>query len=61
MKPLIFALSVVSSLGGLIAQAPGWQPSPGHAQVQIGPAGPVPDELCASSSAKAIRVAIVSF
>jgi acetyl esterase/lipase len=42
MKPLIFALCVVFALGGLSAQTPGWQPSPGHTQVPIWP-GAVPN------------------
>ena len=42
MKPLIFALCVVFALGGLSAQTPAWQPSPGHTQVPIWP-GLVPD------------------
>ena len=42
MKPLIFALCVFSAFGGLSAQTPGWQPSPGHTQVPIWP-GPAPD------------------
>jgi len=42
MKPLIFALCVVFAFGGLSAQTPGWQPSPGHTQVPIWP-GAVPD------------------
>ena len=42
MKPLIFALCVVFACGGLSAQTPGWQPSPGHTQVPIWP-GAVPD------------------
>ncbi|MGA3285117.1 MAG: alpha/beta hydrolase [Verrucomicrobiota bacterium] len=42
MKPLIFALCVVFACGGLSAQTPAWQPSPGHAQVPIWP-GAVPD------------------
>jgi len=33
MKPLIFALCVVFAFGGLSAQTPAWQPSPGHTQV----------------------------
>jgi hypothetical protein len=37
MKPLIFALCVFSAFGGLSAQTPGWQPSPGHTQVPIWP------------------------
>jgi acetyl esterase/lipase len=42
MKSLLFALCAVFSFGGLIAQTPSWQPSPGHAQVLIWP-GAVPD------------------
>jgi acetyl esterase/lipase len=42
MKPLIFALCVVCAFGGLSAQTPAWQPSPGHTQVPIWP-GAVPD------------------
>src|SRR5579859_4451009 len=42
MKPLIFALCVVSAFGSLSAQKPVWQPSPGHKQVPIWP-GRVPD------------------
>ncbi|MFZ0862242.1 MAG: alpha/beta hydrolase [Candidatus Sulfotelmatobacter sp.] len=42
MKPLIFALSVVFTFGGLSAQTPAWQPSPGHTQVPIWP-GAAPD------------------
>ena len=42
MKPLIFALCVVSAFGSLSAQKPVWQPSPGHSQVPIWP-GRVPD------------------
>ena len=37
MKPLIFALCVVFAFGGLSAQKPVWQPSPGHTQVPIWP------------------------
>ncbi len=36
-KPLIFALCVVFAFGGLSAQKPAWQPSPGHTQVPIWP------------------------
>jgi len=43
MKPLLFALCVVFASGGLNAQTPGWQPSPGHTQVPIWP-GAVPDQ-----------------
>ena len=42
MKPLLFALCVLFGCGGLSAQTPGWQPSPGHTQVPIWP-GTVPD------------------
>jgi acetyl esterase/lipase len=42
MKPLIFALCVVSAFGSLRAQKPVWQPSPGHTQIAIWP-GAVPD------------------
>jgi acetyl esterase/lipase len=42
MKPFIIALCVVFAFGGLSAQTPGWQPSPGHTQVPIWP-GAVPD------------------
>ncbi len=42
MKPLLFALCVVFAFGGLGAQTPAWQPSPGHTQVPIWP-GAVPD------------------
>jgi len=42
MKPLIYALFVASAFGGLRAQKPVWQPSPGHTQVPIWP-GAVPD------------------
>ncbi len=42
MKPIIFTLWVVSACGGLSAQTPSWQPSPGHTQVPIWP-GAVPD------------------
>jgi acetyl esterase/lipase len=37
MKPLVFALYVVFAFGGLSAQTPLWQPSPGHTQVPIWP------------------------
>jgi acetyl esterase/lipase len=37
MKPLSFAVSVVFAFGGLSAQTPGWQPSPGYTQVPIWP------------------------
>ncbi len=37
MKTLLFALCLVIALGGLRAQTPAWQPSPGHTQVPIWP------------------------
>jgi acetyl esterase/lipase len=43
MKPLLFALCVVFACGGLRAQTPVWQPSPGHTEVPIWP-GAVPDQ-----------------
>jgi acetyl esterase/lipase len=42
MKPLLFALFVVLAFGGMSAQKPVWQPSPGHTQVPIWP-GALPD------------------
>lgn len=42
MKPLLIALCVAFTSGGLIAQQNTWQPSPGHAQVPIWP-GKAPD------------------
>ena len=42
MKPLIFALCVMSALGSLSAQKSVWQPSTGHTQVPIWP-GTAPD------------------
>jgi acetyl esterase/lipase len=44
MKPLLFAVCVVFAFGGLSAQTPVWQPSPGQTQVPIWP-GAVPDEV----------------
>jgi len=41
-KILMIALCVVFACGGLNAQTPAWQPSPGHTQVPIWP-GTVPD------------------
>jgi acetyl esterase/lipase len=38
--PLIAALYIVLASGTLLAQKPGWQPSPGHAQVPIWPGTP---------------------
>jgi acetyl esterase/lipase len=43
MKSLIFALFVVFASVGFCAETHGWQPSPGHTQVSIWPAGAVPD------------------
>jgi len=42
MKPLLFAVCVVFASSSLCAQAPDWQPSPGHSQVEIWP-GATPD------------------
>jgi len=42
MKPLLFAFCFVFAFGGLSAQTPVWQPSPGHTQVPIWP-GTAPD------------------
>ena len=42
MKPLIFALCIAFVSASLGAQAPGWQPSPGHTQLPIWP-GAAPD------------------
>src|ERR1022692_1170569 len=42
MKPVIFGLCVVFAIGGLSAQKPVWQPSPGHTQIPIWP-GAAPD------------------
>ena len=40
MRPSIFALCAVFASSGLLAQKPGWQPSPGHTQVPIWPGTP---------------------
>jgi len=42
MKLLIVALCVMSACGGVSAQKPVWQPSPGHTQIPIWP-GAAPD------------------
>src|SRR5512135_1039408 len=42
MKSLSFVICLVFVSGGLSAQRPVWQPSPGHTQVQIWP-GVAPD------------------
>jgi acetyl esterase/lipase len=44
MKPLLVAGCVVFAFGGLSAQTPVWQPSPGQTQVPIWP-GAVPDAV----------------
>jgi acetyl esterase/lipase len=41
-KPLLFAACFVFACANLLAQRPGWQPSPGHTQVPIWP-GNAPD------------------
>jgi acetyl esterase/lipase len=43
MKHLIFAFCVLFAARALCAETPSWQPSPGHMQVAIWPAGAVPD------------------
>ena len=40
MKPSIIAFCVACAFGDLSAQAPAWQPSPGHTQVPIWPGVP---------------------
>jgi acetyl esterase/lipase len=53
MKPSIFALCVVSAYGGLCAQTPVWQPSPGHTQIAIWPgAAPDPQPVAGPEVAK---------
>jgi acetyl esterase/lipase len=42
MKKLVFVFCVFFACGGLHAQTPVWQPSPGHTQIPIWP-GAVPD------------------
>jgi acetyl esterase/lipase len=42
MNPSILVLCIVFACGGVSAQTPAWQPSPGHTQVSIWP-GAVPD------------------
>ncbi len=44
MKPLLFAICVGFAFGGVSAQTPAWQPSPGQTQVPIWP-GAVPDAV----------------
>jgi acetyl esterase/lipase len=53
MKSLIVAVSVLFAIGGLSAQTPGWQPSPGHTQVPIWPeAAPDPQPVAGPESAE---------
>ena len=40
IKPLLFAVCFVFGCASLLAQKPGWQPSPGHTQVPIWPRTP---------------------
>jgi acetyl esterase/lipase len=40
IKALLFAVCLLSAPGGLLAQKPGWQPSPGHTQIPIWPGTP---------------------
>ena len=40
IKPLLFAVCFVFGCASLLAQKPGWQPSPGHTQVPIWPKTP---------------------
>jgi acetyl esterase/lipase len=42
MRPLLLAVCIVFACGGVRAQTPVWQPSPGHTQVAIWP-GAAPD------------------
>jgi acetyl esterase/lipase len=42
IKPLLFVVCFAFACAGLLAQRPGWQPSPGHTQVPLWP-GIVPD------------------
>src|SRR5579863_4972651 len=42
MKSLLFVVCTLCASGGLFAQRPSWQPSPGHTQVPIWP-GAAPD------------------
>jgi acetyl esterase/lipase len=49
MRPSFLAFSVVCACGHLNAQAPGWQPSPGHTQIPLWPGVP-PDARPASGA-----------
>ena len=40
IKPLLFAVCFVFGCASLLAQKPGWQPSPGHTQMPIWPSTP---------------------
>ena len=53
MKPLLFSVCVVFAFGGQGAQAPVWQPSPGHTQVPIWPgAAPNPQPVAGPEAAE---------
>jgi acetyl esterase/lipase len=49
MNPLHFVVCVVFAFGGVSAQTPAWQPSPGHTQIPIWPGVP-PDAQQASGA-----------
>jgi acetyl esterase/lipase len=49
MRPSFLAFCVVCACGHLNAQAPGWQPSPGHTQIPLWPGAP-PDARPASGA-----------
>ena len=51
-KPLLLALCMIFTFGGLNAQTPAWQPTPGHTQIPIWP-GAVPDARPARGPEKA--------
>src|SRR5579871_4739609 len=57
MKSSIFALCLVFASGGMSAQTPVWQPSPGHTQVPIWP-GVAPDAQAVSSPEDETRMEI---
>jgi len=61
MKPLIVVIGVVFGFGGLSAQTPGWQPSPGYTQVPIWP-GAMPDaqSLPGPENAVAVKALVAS-
>ena len=61
MKPLIFALCVVSAFGGQSAQTPAWQPSPGRTQVLIWPgAAPDPQPVAGPEDATQVKDHLVA-